>query len=391
MPEFYVEPMKDKKCCSVCQETAKAKGKKVLLTCEKCHAITYCGVECQSADWARHEWNCIPVMVTEFPGKGRGLVAANDIEKGDLIFKDKPAITLLAMNMNDEMGLAAYTDPEFMTSLKQQIESLPSEAKSQYYKLTTDDDDSNTHDHSTISDDDNKVLKLFMSNSKIHRYIEGKRIKKVSMLHLNIALVNHSCAPNALCIDPNPAKEVDAADFSIELRAFKNILKGEEITICYYPDVKEFGSIPRKRKTALKKRQGFDCKCPVCLGQVPVKEKTLKKLIELHGKLNPTGSDFRREAGLRSRIVDLTLELNIGHPNEKIKALNSFVGFAHLARDKDLVKKALDIAKQFSEENKSVDVTRKLVENLAKWSGEFNSNKAPGMREIDCILSSIQY
>ena len=49
-----------------------------------------------SADWSRHEWNCVPVMVTEFPGKGRGLVAARDIEKGELIFKDKQVIKLSA-------------------------------------------------------------------------------------------------------------------------------------------------------------------------------------------------------------------------------------------------------------------------------------------------------
>ena len=113
MPEFYLEPLTDRHTCFKCEKTVKKK----LLKCDGCHAITYCGVECQRADWDRHSWNCVPVMVTEFPGKGRGLVAANDIEKGDLIFKDKPAITLLAMNMNDEMGLAAYTDPELMTSL----------------------------------------------------------------------------------------------------------------------------------------------------------------------------------------------------------------------------------------------------------------------------------
>ena len=44
-------------------------------------AITYCSKECQVADWDRHEWNCVPVMVTEFPGKGRGLVASKDIIK----------------------------------------------------------------------------------------------------------------------------------------------------------------------------------------------------------------------------------------------------------------------------------------------------------------------
>ena len=88
MPEFSAEPMKDRKTCSVCEMTAKEKGKKRLQTCRECHAISYCSVECQYADWGRHSWNCVPVMVTEFSGKGRGLVAARDIEKGELIFKD---------------------------------------------------------------------------------------------------------------------------------------------------------------------------------------------------------------------------------------------------------------------------------------------------------------
>ena len=44
------------------------------------------------ADFARHKWNCVPVMVTEIEGKGRGLVAAKDIKMGELIFKDKPVI-----------------------------------------------------------------------------------------------------------------------------------------------------------------------------------------------------------------------------------------------------------------------------------------------------------
>ena len=41
-------------------------------------------------DWTRHEWNYVPVMVIEIPGKGRGIVAARDIMIGELIFEDEP-------------------------------------------------------------------------------------------------------------------------------------------------------------------------------------------------------------------------------------------------------------------------------------------------------------
>ena len=379
MPEFYAEPMKNRKSCSVCKKTAKAKGKKVLLTCIKCHAITYCGGECQAADWGRHEWNCVPVMVTEIPGKGRGLVAARDIEKGEVIFKDKPVLKL-AMNAERQ-----FSDPLFMTSLKQQIESLPSEARAQFYKLKTNDDvDFNYSDTSS----DKEVTKLFWYNSEV--YGKGGRCC-AAMLHLNIALVNHSCVPNAT--QGGGLKKIlqeGNEDHGVELRAIKDICKGEEITVCYFLDVKEFGSVPRKRKTALKKRLGFECKCPVCLGHVPNQEKTLKKLIEAHSKLNPTPSDWKKEAGIRSWIVDLTMELNIGNPREKIQALDALVRFSHLARDRDLVRKAMGVWRQFTKENKNETIGPEVLERgLAQWSAEFRSNNVPKKREIDSILRSV--
>ena len=126
------------------------------------------------------------------------------------------------------------------------------------------------------------------------------------------------------------------------------------------------------------------------MGQVHLQEKTLKKLIELHSKQNSTPSDWKREAGIRSRIVDLTLELNIGNPLEKIEALNKLVRFAHLARDKDLVKKAKDLLRQFAEETKMKDMPRMYKDwerCLAMWSKEFNSNNAPKKVEINFFLN----
>ena len=178
------------------------------------------------------------------------------------------------------------------------------------------------------------------------------------------------------------------------MRAIKKICKGEEITTCYFNHVEKLGSIPRKRKTAIKKALGFDCKCPVCLGHVPVQEKILKKLIEATNKVNRTPPyDWNREAGLWSWIFDLTLELNIGHPLDKISALESLAGFAHLARDKDLVKKAMDMLKQFAEEYKigviqrNFKVWEKCVEMFSK---EFSSNNAPEMKEIEFIEKAIK-
>ena len=254
MPEFYIELKKHHRTCFKCKLT----GKKSLLTCIKCHAITYCGVECQRADWERHNWNCVPVMVKEFPGKGRGIVAARDIKMGERIFRDKPLVKLVTDAKDRPV------DPEFMTSLKDQIEKLPTEAKSQYYKLTAGD----RRNIYNVSRSDFEVLKLFLHNSNITRIIGKDECSAV--LHLNIALVNHSCVPNAAIGNLKPT-ELDG-DQDLELRAIKDIFKGEEITICYYDHVTEYGSMLRKRKINFKKLQRFDCKCPMCLGQVSCQE-----------------------------------------------------------------------------------------------------------------------
>ena len=378
MPEFYLEPLTDRHTCFKCEKTVKKK----LLKCNGCHAITYCGVECQSADWDRHGWNCVPVMVTEFPGKGRGLVAAKDIKKGEVIFIDEPVIKLPV----DAQGNLTVSGSKALKSLKEQIDNMPLEAKLQFHKLFIPESQLNFYNNyvrSTFagaSPSDRKLIKLFLSNSKLINGCEN-------ILYLNSALVNHSCAPNAIEYGLTPKTKEE--ELTNELRAIKDISKGEEIVTCYFPDVKKYGSISRKRKTGIKKDFLFDCKCPVCLGKVPGQEKLLKKLIEMHSKFNPTpsASDWKKEARICDGIFDLTKELYIGRLDlDKTKALDALLRTAHLARDRALVRKAMDKWRQHLEENMYEDTDERFEafeERLAKWSTELKSNKAPEKREID--------
>ena len=350
MPEFYIEPLTDRWVCFKCSKTST--GKKKLFKCGGCEAITYCSVECQREDWPRHAWNCIPVMVTEIPGKGRGLVAARDIKMGELIFKEEPSIKL---SWNP-------TDPAFMKSLMDQVDNLPEEAKAQLFKLkprTFSDIRGNPRSSalyqivaSNTSQSEYKIFGLCEANSDFSGSSDARM-----ELFLNFALVNHSCAPNAAIGDPNLTSEEE--DDCIEIRAIKDISKGEEITSCYFLDVKEFGSIQRKRKAGLKKDLFFDCKCSVCLGKVPCQEKILKKLIELHNKLDPAPSDWKRDVSIRDKIADLTLQLYMGQPREKCMALLKLALSAHYAGDQGLLRKFLDKVKQLAEDTKLEEVQQK--------------------------------
>ena len=62
--------------------------------CAKCLSVSYCGRECQVANWARHKRLCLPVLIKEMGEKGRGLVASRDFKVGDLIFNDKLVVSI---------------------------------------------------------------------------------------------------------------------------------------------------------------------------------------------------------------------------------------------------------------------------------------------------------
>ena len=118
----------------------------------------------------------------------------------------------------------------------------------------------------------------------------------------------------------------------------------------------------------------------------------MKRLAELHLKLNPlfptemTIGFEKWEARIQDKIVDLTMELYIGSPIEKIRALGNLAKSAHLARDKDLVMKAMDKLRQLAEDTK-LEYMRRCYDTFeigfSQCSREFSSGIPPERREID--------
>ena len=380
------EDVTDRRCCHKCNMTVT--GKRKLSKCARCHSITYCGLECQKADWPRHSWNCVPVMVTEIPGKGRGLVAARDIKMGELIFIDKPAIIL--PSDFDQMPMSSMT----MESLRTQIRNLPTEAKSQFYKLTAPDRDPRYNAFILLlakrNEKDYEALKLFMANGL------RNRTRNYTTLYLNLSLVNHSCAPNAADVegDLRPENETEDNVPNFELRAIKDISKGEEINTCYVNNIKRFGNGSKERKAGILEELTFDCACSVCSGQVADQRDIFKRIAELHLQLSPFHPTemiigFEKwEARIQDKIVDLTMELYIGKLDDKIEALDVMVRTAHLARDQNLVRKAMDMWTQLAEDTKLADVRKTcqiMGDSLSLWSEELKSRKPPKRREIEFI------
>ena len=386
MPETYIEPMTDRQVCFVCRKTVT--GKKKLRKCTHCHAITYCGVECQTEDWVRHSWNCLPVMVTEVEGKGRGLVAARDIKAGELIIKEGPMIKLAALPSG------SAPDPDYLHSLMKQIEDFPEEAKKQFYKLKTlpELEKLLVGLGSLSLGAGRKEWMIFKSNGHITDIIGTD-----AMLYLNTALVNHSCAPNAFSGPVKPGADVDQSQEILETRAIKDIPKGEEVTITYFRDLMGLGSSSQERKMNIERKHCFDCKCDVCSGKVDGQDDILKELLELRKDFRPNHNhkrayDWRREVRAADKMVDLAMQLYIGGLCVKLDSLEVLVRAAQMAREKELQKKAMDMLKKVAEDT-SLEWVRlryeEIERDVAQWSAKMKANKLPEENEIKAFFPEV--
>ena len=335
MPEIFIQPVTDRQQCFTCHKTVT--GKKKLSMCSRCHAITYCGASCQKADWPRHVSNCIPVMVTEYEGKGRGLVAARDIKMGEFIFLDKPAIKMpICSSFNidsDNRRIFDQLSGEDLHSLMRQVDNLSSEAKLLFYKLEA------------FQGKWTKELTIFALNARVSYTWKDMR------LFLNTILINHSCAPNA--------HEETTEDGNCEVRAIKDISKGEEITTFYSIfegcTYKKFGCNVKGRRKVLRETLGFDCMCSVCTGDIPDQENILKELLELHNNLDPdTYSKKKLSIYVKAidKMVDLSLQLYIGSLEDKVRALEMMAETAYQNHDEDRLEKAKMQLKKIAEDTK---------------------------------------
>ena len=369
------ENLTDRKCCHKCLKT----GNKKLSKCARCQSITYCGQECQRADWPRHREFCIPVMVAEIPGRGIGLVASKNFKMGELIFEETALISVKA-NSSEDRPVATL---EMALALKEQMKNLSAEQESKFYKLTLKEDYLNPN-RMEIGHRANclQELMIMFSNCKLNP------INDQITLHINSAFMNHSCAPNTTLI--NSDMETD----TVKVRAVKDISKGEEVTHCFITggiSSSQFGM-----KKYLQQSFGFDCNCPVCSGKIPNQEVIRSELVsimitlpQLNHKQTPQ-KDWRVNVSSLERAIDLSKQLYIGDVFSIGQSLVEIVVAAQLAREPVLLEKALatheDRMAAWGIDN--LLEFEKLKMKVQYWSRDFKSRTPPSKDEVDCFFQS---
>ena len=361
------EDLTDRQRCYNCQMTVT--GKRKLLKCARCESITYCGQECQRADWPRHKEFCIPVMVTEIPGKGKGLVASKDFKKGQVVFQETAAIIVHA--------------PSFIVPLKElmeQICNMSEEQKNKFYQLTPTGVVHKVQIAAALRENCLQELDIFTSYGVYDRDDEDNRLA----LFPSKALMNHSCAPNVYL-------DLDVSGHGLEVRAIKNISKGEEVTSCHTEGI----LTSFQMKTKLQKNFGFDCKCGVCAGVIPNQDRIIREISKIANvDLQPVSPYQKKmkawmiEASKFERAADLTMQLYIGQLSPRLKVYKNFVVRSQMARDPIRLEKAMNILREeFSAfrpmETSWGEAYKSLQAKVERWSLEFQARRKPTKEEID--------
>ncbi|KAM7214565.1 SET domain containing protein [Rhypophila decipiens] len=181
-------------------------------------------------------------QVTPIKGKGMGLVATRMIRKGQVIMVDYAALlaeTVFPSKVKRDVGREL---------LERAVQRLPVQRRRLVLGLAGSGTDLKGQ-RRTDGDQEANVEDLVKTNSFTVEVGSGSFMA----LFPRIARINHACKPSAFT-------RFDEKTLSNTVLAFRDISKGEEITISY----SEFGLTHPERTRLLPLKWNFKCTCSLC-------------------------------------------------------------------------------------------------------------------------------
>ena len=103
------------------------------------------------------------------------------------------------------------------------------------------------------------------------------------------------------------------------MRAVKDISKEEEVTIFYSPE----SALPWLHVDMIETIQedfGVDCKCPVCSGEVPDQDDTMRKIVDVLNSKRIRSKDEKDVTGLEMAKLKAAIEYD--QPSHIVKAVD---------------------------------------------------------------------
>ena len=187
------------------------------------------------------------IRVVDVPGKGKGCVSTGAIPRGALIIRERPLViapTVMAFPGNFDRTVA---------------HAMPSDARTALLSLNNCYEDkiigvlrTNNWGVGALPGHDAPYGGTGAIISRINHRCVHIWLLNSAPFYL-ISRVTNSCAPNALF-------RWNEEMFAAEVRALRPIARGEEVTMCYVPELEGYAS----RQARLRDAYGFTCTCELC-------------------------------------------------------------------------------------------------------------------------------
>ncbi|CBX99105.1 hypothetical protein LEMA_P083440.1 [Plenodomus lingam JN3] len=173
-------------------------------------------------------------IIAHSHGKGLGVFATHDLELGDIVMREAPAIKIEPPRVGKG---DPYPMSEISRLVEEQFQHLPTAAQAEIMSLTV-------HATAVEKKTQSRLALIFRTNA----YNTGTGIG----LFPKIARINHSCRPNT------------SYYWSEKLNkrivfASRKIKKGEEFFVSYIPLL-----LTRDERQRRLRQYGFECTCDVC-------------------------------------------------------------------------------------------------------------------------------
>jgi hypothetical protein len=287
----------------------------------------------------------------DVPGKGKGLVAIENISKGTRILSELPVITT-PMRQRDSKWLKAH--------ISQQIDSLDETQRQLFFSMY------NRYPYENVVEQSFGILR---TNSLP---IEDNGIR--GGIFLEACRINHAC-------DNNAQKHWNPSIKRHTVHALRNILAGEEITI-YYLGLDSSRAI---RQEKLQDKFGFLCCCRLCslsAEQSQESDKRLARIDQLDEIIGRKGMQLTfplktlHYVDERVRLYDEQGPGNFGLPRAYLDAAQLTIANGDLARGRVFAERAVEgLRTALGSDSKEVIKHGALARNPEKFQLYGNSFK----------------
>ncbi|KAK0244024.1 hypothetical protein EDD85DRAFT_806503 [Armillaria nabsnona] len=242
--------------------------------------------------------------VVDLPGRGKGVVAARDIQRGELVIREKP------------LFIVPYSTSDSPTSLiSHHVQSLNDIDYHAFFNLSYVNFPKNMDPEAHR---DEVALAIFQTNA----VAAGEGVG----IFPRMARLNHGCSSAF-----NVVYSWRQTEGEIVVHALQNIFKGQEL-LTTYTDTKR----PRKgRREFLSKHYGFHCACSVCSlppSQSRASDERLNSISELYNLFSTWGTHSisgREAINVVRRIWTLTDEEGYFSERGQLFADAALVSLSH--------------------------------------------------------------